>query len=101
MSDTPTYKGTSLLTRASFRVPPVTGPLTDPTTVILKFSSGDDDPVTWTYQGAGNIIKEAAGVYSAVVPTTDSGDTITQWQGTGTAAVVGSVTETVWDPPIA
>lgn len=100
MSTPNTFKGTSLLTTATFKVPPETGTLTDPTAVTLKFKCGSDPSTTWVYGGAGSIVKVGVGVYSAIIPTTAPGDTVIQWAGTGTAAAIGVVTQVVSDPPL-
>lgn len=83
MSDQSIYAGGSFTTTASWQV---AGSLKDPTTVTLKFQLKEGGTVTtWLFGTDAQIIHVGVGVFSAVIPTTESGIAIIQWMGTGAA----------------
>jgi hypothetical protein len=92
---TPLYVGNAATTGVTFSNP-VPGtprdqwPPVDPSTVTLTYVPGrGEDPVVWTYGGAGSIIKVSPGIYLAELDTTDlPGTWRIKWVGTGACAAV-------------
>lgn len=96
----PLYAGNAVTTQVTFTVPPSTTPV-DPSTITLKYKAASGATVTWTYGGAGSIVKVSTGIYSAELDTTGAaGNWTIQWTGTGTCAAVSVSTIAVSTPPL-
>lgn len=77
------YAGSSFRSTASWSVD---GQLKDPTTVKLVFQLKEGGPkTTWVFGTDVQIVHVSAGVFSAVIPTTEPGIATVQWSGTGAA----------------
>lgn len=77
------YAGASFRTMATWTVK---GAQTDPTVVSLKFQLKEGGPITtWVFGTDSQIVRVGAGVFSAIIPTTEAGIATVQWQGTGAA----------------
>jgi len=78
-------KGDTIRLKAEFKVSSV---LSDPTTVTLKVKSAVGVTSTYTY-GAGEITKDAVGVYHKDVSVDDDGVWYYRFIGTGAVAAAG------------
>ena len=95
----PLFAGTAVTTTATFSVPG--GAITDPSTIELRYKAGSAATVTWTYLGAGNIVRVSTGVYSAEIDTTGAaGQWQIEWVGTGACAAISVSTIDVESPPL-
>jgi hypothetical protein len=100
MSISAVFSGTAVTTTCTFAIPPA-GTITDPDSVVLKYRAGNAAVVTWTYLGAGSIVRLEEGVYSAELDTTALAGTWTiEWIGTGGCSAVAAVTLQVTTPPL-
>jgi hypothetical protein len=83
------YAGTGVRVSAAFT--DINGAAVDPTTVTLKYQS-PGVATTWTYGGAGSIVKDSIGNYHAILDTTAlPGVWAYEWQGTGAVLAVSGV----------
>lgn len=78
------YERSSFITTATWKVGNI---YTDPSTVKLKFQLVEGGAVTtWVFGTDVQIVHVGPGVFTAIVPTTQDGIAIVQWEGTGVAA---------------
>lgn len=78
----PVSAGTLVTITATFNS--AAGTPTDPTTVTLKYSSGNPGHTTWVYGGTGSIARSGTGVYVVQLDTTGlPGSWVGAWIGTG------------------
>src|SRR5579863_5256219 len=87
---TPTYVGTEVTTKTTFRTPARARPV-DPTTITLKIQDGNNNVTVWTYGSTGYIVRTAQGLYLAQVLLTSPGTWSLEWLGTGACATGGVV----------
>jgi hypothetical protein len=92
----PMYVGNSALVGVTFTVPQVglprdQWPVGDPGEITLQWVGGDGASlITWMYQGAGSIVRQSEGIYTAVMANDNVGRWSILWTGTApVAAVVG------------
>jgi hypothetical protein len=75
------HKGQKVRCSVEFAVSTV---LTDPTAVVFIIRQPDETQTTYTYGGVdGVIIKDSTGKYHADISTTQAGDWLMRWEGTG------------------
>jgi hypothetical protein len=83
----PTYVGTSVTVKCTFR-PPGGGMPVDPTTVELVYVDGQGTEFTWTYLGTGAVVRSRQGIYKAALLANNAGNWSGKWIGTGACAIV-------------